>query len=125
RANAGNPDLRWEAVTSLNGGIDLGLFNERLAISFDAYQHTTNSMLVTTAAPEASGISYTTTNSGAMKTTGWEAAVNSRILEKNQFKWDLGFTIAHSRSTVTRLPRERLLTGFADGTILTSIGRAP
>lgn len=125
RANAGNPDLQWESVTKLNAGLDVSLFNERLSLSVDAYRNKTDNMVVIAPAPEASGIDYITTNSGAMKTTGWEAAVNSRILNTNTLKWDLGFTIAHSASTITRLPENELLTEFADGTILTRTGHAP
>ena len=82
-------------------------------------------MLVFEPAPAFSGLDYTISNSGAMKTTGWEAAVNARIINHNKVKWDVGFNIAHYQSKVTKLPMNAILTPFAGGMILTQEGRAP
>lgn len=125
RGNVGNPSLQWEEVTKLNAGLDVALLNERVSLSFDAYQNKTDKMLVFEPAPAFSGLDYTISNSGAMKTTGWEASVNARIVYHNKLKWDLGFNIAQYKSKVTKLPMNAILTPFAGGTILTQEGRAP
>jgi TonB-linked SusC/RagA family outer membrane protein len=125
RGNIGNEQLQWEAITKLNAGADIALLNERLNISVDAYRHTTDKMIVYTPAPAVSGMNYTVTNSGGMRTTGWEASVQARAIDHKTFKWDVGFNIAQYRSKITKLPAGAILTNFADGTIITEEGSAP
>ncbi|MDQ6609281.1 MAG: SusC/RagA family TonB-linked outer membrane protein, partial [Bacteroidota bacterium] len=70
-------------------------------------------------------MTYALTNSGSMKTTGAEASVTGRIINKSSIKWDLGFTIAHYKSTIISLPNSSIMTNYAGGTILTSVGNGP
>jgi TonB-linked SusC/RagA family outer membrane protein len=125
RGNAGNPGLTGEAVTKLDAGVDVSLFNERLNVTADAYRNTTDKMIVYQPAASASGMDYTITNSGGMKTTGWEASVKARLINQKSFKWDVGFNIAHYKSIVTKLPVNSILTNYANGTMITKVGDAP
>lgn len=125
RGNVGNQDLGWESVTNLNGGLDLSLFQHRLSLSADVYRKSTDGMIVYKPAPAASGMQYSLSNSGAMKTTGWEAGVDVRVLNAPHFTWNLGLNIAGYRSRITRLPGDRQFTDYAGGTILTAVGDAP
>jgi TonB-linked SusC/RagA family outer membrane protein len=125
RGNAGNPSLQWEAVTKLNGGLDVSLFNERLSISADVYQNKTDKMIVYEPAASATGIDYMVTNTGGMRTNGFELNVNARLINNKNFKWDLGFNIAQYKSTITKLPVDQIITDFADATIITQVGSAP
>ena len=125
RAGFGNNQLQWEQIKKLNIGADLSVLNERINLSIDAYQNRTSKMIVYEPVPVASGFNYTTTNSGAMKTNGLEAAVNVRIINKPVFKWDAGFTIARYTSTVQKLPVDRIITSFAGATYNTQAGHSP
>ncbi|MCS3796509.1 SusC/RagA family TonB-linked outer membrane protein [Niastella sp. OAS944] len=125
RGNIGNEQLQWESVTKLNAGADIALFNERLNISVDAYRNTSDKMIVYTAASTMSGMNYIVANSGGMRTNGWEAAVQARVIDHKTIKWDVGFNIAQSKSKITKLPAGAFLTDFADGTIITAEGNAP
>lgn len=40
-----SPDYTWEQVRTLNGGIDLALWNNKLVVSFDIYRRDTKGML--------------------------------------------------------------------------------
>jgi TonB-linked SusC/RagA family outer membrane protein len=125
RGNAGNPSLMGESVTKLNGGIDISLLKERVNITVDAYRNTTGNMIVYQSAPSTSGMDYSISSSGAMKTTGWEASVNGRVINHKNFKWDVGFNIAHYESIVTKLPANSIVTDYAGGTYITQVGSAP
>lgn len=125
RGNAGNEALQWETNTRLNAGIDLSVWNERLSLSFDAYHRKTDDMIVYEPAPAATGMEYNITNSGAMKTTGWEAVVQGRILNGKKLKWDLGFNISAYKSEVTTLPMDAIVTDYAGGSYITRVGGAP
>ena len=122
RGNFQNDGLQWEKVQKLNAGVDAALFGERVNLALDVYRHKTSHMLVNEALPVITGMSYALTNSGAMKTTGAEASVTGRIINKPALKWDLGFTIAQYKSAITRLPSGNILTDYAGGTIISSVG---
>ena len=34
----GNPDLKWETTTSANVGLDLGMWNDRVHVTLDAFE---------------------------------------------------------------------------------------
>ncbi len=46
RTHRGNPDLKWEATTQNNAGIDFGLFNQMFTGSVDYFYKNTNDILV-------------------------------------------------------------------------------
>lgn len=125
RNGVGNEQLQWETVKKFNLGVDLALFDERLNMSLDFYRNKTDNMITYENAPAASGFDYAITNSAAMKTGGWEAAVNSRILNKAIFKWDLGFTVGRYNSRVSKLPQGSFETSFGPATYITMEGHDP
>jgi TonB-linked SusC/RagA family outer membrane protein len=125
RGNFNDPGLQWESVRKLNAGLDVSLFDEILNLSVDVYGNKTTNMLVRQPAPVASGMQYRISNSGAMKTAGWEFNVNARIIHTRNLKWYAGFNIAHYHSTVTALPAGEIVTGYAGGSYITRTGGAP
>ena len=125
RANFGNDQLQWESIKKINGGVDLSLFNERLNLTFDGYRNKTDKMLIYEPTLTASGLANAISNSGAMKTTGFEVSATGRILNKSTLKWDLGFTISQYTSKITALPVNEILTNYADATIISRVGRGP
>jgi len=125
RGNISDERLQWEQVAKLNAGIDLGLFNERVNITLDAYRNTTSKMIIYEPGPTISGQDYIITNSGGMRTTGIEANVNTVIINKRKLKWQLGFNVAKYKSEITKLPAGNIYTDFADGTMVTGVGNAP
>lgn len=124
RSGVGNNKLQWEQVSKLNVGADIAILNERLTISIDAYKNKTDKMLVYEVAPAASGLTYAISNSGKMNTTGIEASLMGRVLNKT-FKWDLGFNIGKYQSEIDVLPVDRILTSFANATYITRPSYAP
>ncbi|GGH57541.1 TonB-linked SusC/RagA family outer membrane protein [Filimonas zeae] len=124
RANIANPRLQWEVNRKMNLGVDMGFFDDRLRVSADVYQNTTDRMLVRESTPGGTGIDYFYSNSGKMRTRGGELAVNARVINSQQLKWDLGFSLAAYRNTVVKLPQGDIVTPFAGGEILTREGKA-
>lgn len=122
RANVGNPELQWEVNKKFNLGLDASFLQERLNITADYFNNTTDNMLVQENAPSITGLSYLLTNNGGMETNGVELGVNGRIISKASLKWDLGFNIYSYKNKITKLPGGRMESQFAGATVLTQVG---
>ncbi len=123
RGNIANPEIKWETNTKFNLGVDASVLSERLSFSLDFYHHRINDLIVYEPLLAPTGFDFIITNTGAMKNMGAEAAVNGRLLNRKDVKWDLGFTLSKNRNEVTKLPSgEDILTDFAWATILTRVG---
>lgn len=88
-------DLRWEKVSTYDVGMDIGLFNDKLSMTLDWYNSTTEDMLMSgVRIPSLTG--YTkldVKNVGSMRNTGWELNVDTRDLVK-QGKFGFDFNMA-------------------------------
>jgi TonB-linked SusC/RagA family outer membrane protein len=52
-----NPNLGWEEVSTINVGVDLGLFEDKLRVTAEYYERRTEDMLTTPAIPQVTGFS--------------------------------------------------------------------
>jgi TonB-linked SusC/RagA family outer membrane protein len=124
RGNIANPQLQWEVNKKASLGFDIGFMHDRLRISTDVYQNRTEKMVVIEKAPAASGFDYIASNSGGMKTEGIEVNVSGRIINRPLLKWDVSAGIAAYKNRITRLPDDRIISPFANGSILSETGKA-
>ncbi|MGF2412160.1 MAG: SusC/RagA family TonB-linked outer membrane protein, partial [Ferruginibacter sp.] len=125
RAGLANNQLQWEAVKKINVGLDLAVLNERLQISLDVYRNKTDKLITYEPTPTASGFDYVVTNSGGLKTNGYDLSVNARIIDAKHFNWDAGFNLGKYKTSVTQLPTNRILTSFGGATYITQVGSGP
>ncbi|GEL10822.1 TonB-linked outer membrane protein, SusC/RagA family [Flavobacterium glycines] len=121
--NIGNPNLQWETVKKFNVGADLGLFNERVSASVDFYNNRTRNMIVYESISNLTGFDYVASNSGAMRTLGAELALKARVVNSNDFTFDLGLNLSRYKNEVQGLPNGDIYTQFAGATYLTSVGK--
>ena len=107
-------DLKWEIVTSYNGGIDLGFFDDRITLPIEGYHSTTTDMLLEGyRIPSNSGF-YTVPyhNSGKMRNVGWEFHINTnKLLKFGKFTMDANVNFGNNRSVVLEMD-EYVLTGL-------------
>ena len=78
--------LSWEKTKQANIGMDIGFLQERISLTFDAFQKTTEDLLLDLPQPLTSGISVITRNVGSLQNSGIEVAVTSRNLV-GEFQW--------------------------------------
>jgi TonB-linked SusC/RagA family outer membrane protein len=72
-------DLTWERVRTINGGIDLGLFDNRLDLTANIFTRYTEGMLTgSKALPGQYGAGAPTANAADLKTKGWELTLGYR-----------------------------------------------
>lgn len=98
-----NPDLRWETTAQFNIGVDVGLWEDRLTLTFDYYDKQTKDLLLNVPVPKSLGFSVLTQNFGEMENRGFELGINAAIIEKEDFTWTSSFNISRNNNLVKRL----------------------
>lgn len=98
-----NPDLKWEATTQVNAGIDFGIFKNRLTLSIDAYHKETNDILQSMNTAVSTGYSSIYVNCGSIQNNGIEASVNAVPVSTKDFTWTIGANISHNKNRITDL----------------------
>jgi len=73
-----NPNLKWETTTQYDLGLDLGLFDNRISITADAYHKTTSDLLYEKQVPYFTGFEDYVTNIGKVRNRGIELALDTR-----------------------------------------------
>ena len=111
-----NPDLRWESSFQTNFGIDLGLINNRVNVTFDLYNIDTRDLILgNNGIPEYFGFSNDEilTNLGEINNRGVELSINTRNVVQGDFTWSTDFNISANRNEVTALINDADLFGNA------------
>jgi len=108
-----NSSLSWERITTLDAGIDLGLFHDVLTLGFDWYQRTTSDMLGPgTALPASVGASAPVTNNGKLRTRGWEFTMDLRKQFGKDFGAYISASIGDAKTKVTKWNNDSHLIGY-------------
>lgn len=99
--NAGNPNLRWEKVKTLNVGLDFGILNERISGSLDYYIKKGEDLIGEDHLDPTTGIFGTVSggydidnriNYADLQTTGLDLQLNTVII-KGAFSWNTTFLV--------------------------------
>lgn len=105
-AREANPDLKWETSFQTNIGLDLGLFDGRIAISADYYNIDTEDLL---AVDRASNFYLGTSdldvlrNVGSINNKGFEFSITSTNINTANFSWKSNFNFSRNRNQVVEL----------------------
>lgn len=103
----GNPDLKWQNQYSTNIGFDLGLWKNRLSVTFNYYWKRTDGMLTTiTVAPSLGFPSNSfTSNLGEIKNRGWELNIGASILRDpaNDLEWRVNVQASQNRNKLSKI----------------------
>lgn len=105
--NVPNPKLTWEYTSTLNAGVDFGLFQGRVTGTVEVYHQYTRSLLLPLSLPPTSGIPNSIlTNVGQTQNKGIEVSISTVNLPgngRNSVSWTTNFNIAFNRGKVTKL----------------------
>ena len=111
--NLGNADLTYEKKNEFNAGVDLGLWNDRLNVTFDVYQRRNFDELV----PFITQLYGTTyANVGKMKSWGEELSISSTNIKTKDFSWQTNFVYSHSKTEITNLYNRGTVMSMISGT---------
>ncbi|HRZ97000.1 MAG TPA: SusC/RagA family TonB-linked outer membrane protein, partial [Paludibacter sp.] len=123
--NLENTKIQWENTMRANLGFDLGLLNDRLSVSLDYFNGTTNHLLIMKDLPIISGLGKYWTNGGSLKNNGLEFSLNMKVLNLKNLKWELGLSAGHYQNEITHLDVEggSYTTKVYDGEVLMAEGQ--
>ncbi|SHG81480.1 TonB-linked outer membrane protein, SusC/RagA family [Chryseolinea serpens] len=111
-----NPDLRWEKSTQLDIGLDVSFLDDRIGFTVDVYKKDTKDLLYEKTLPLSSGYPSIITNLGGIQNKGVELAVNARVIDHGDFKWNLSANFTANRNKVTDIDggvtNERFITTY-------------
>ena len=103
RGNVPLLDLKNELTSSVEFGVDLRLFNNRLGIDFTYYDQATTNQILPVEISAATGFSSRLINAGEVRNHGLEIMLNATVVKAGDFAWDLGVNLARNRSEVVSL----------------------
>lgn len=121
--NISNPAIQWETVTKRNLGLDASVFNDRLSLTFDVYNNTTNNLLVLKTPEPYSGMSTYWTNDGKLSNRGYEAAFNARVISTKDLNVTLGASIAAYKNKILTLADGDYTTKVYGAEVLTAVNQ--
>ncbi len=101
--STGNDNLKWETTTQYNVGVDLGLIKNRINVTSDVYQKTTDNMLFNLPIPQSTTTGNAWVNLGSVKNTGIEFTLSTVNVQKTNFSWETLFTIAANKNEIMEL----------------------
>jgi TonB-linked SusC/RagA family outer membrane protein len=98
-----NPGLRWERTQSTNIGFDIGLLEDRVDMSIDAYQTKTVDLLMNRQLPQITGFSSITSNLGELGNRGLELSVNTINIKGDNFDWRSNLVFSMNKNEIIKL----------------------
>ncbi|MFN8573692.1 MAG: SusC/RagA family TonB-linked outer membrane protein [Gemmatimonadaceae bacterium] len=102
--NIGNPDLKPEVSTELEGGAELGLFNDKIGVQYTYWNRDVKDLLVDKQYPISGGFQATQlSNIGEMKANGQEIGIKAFLVQKANLSADIFVNGAYLSQTVTSL----------------------
>jgi TonB-linked SusC/RagA family outer membrane protein len=101
-----NPNLQWETTTTLNGGVDFGLFSNRVRGTIEYYKSNTTDLLLDRQLASSSGYTITRFNVGELQNTGFELTLNNSVIRNKDVNLDLGVVWSTNQNEVIALTGE-------------------
>jgi len=100
-----NGGLRWEKSKTLDIGMDVGLFSDRITLLFDYFDRKTSDLLTNLALPSYTGFSSIRTNLGTFQNKGLEFSANANVLRRqNGLSIVVGGNLTYNENKILELP---------------------
>lgn len=99
---APNPSLKWEKTQNVNAGLDMALFDNVLSLSVDYYYRHSSDLIGLKMLPLETGFSSTTINWATMDNYGWEIAIATRNIWRDNLRWTTSLNLGFNKNKVLR-----------------------
>ena len=98
-----NANLKWEGASSVNLGVDLGFFDNRLNVTADFFIKDTKDLLLAQSLAHVTGFDSQMQNIGKIQNKGIELSLNSTNIQTRNFTWQTNFNISFIKNTLKGL----------------------
>ncbi|MGS2738899.1 SusC/RagA family TonB-linked outer membrane protein [Sinomicrobium sp. M5D2P17] len=118
-------NLKPEFTTSIEAGLEFGMFRNRLTGNITLYKTNTTDQIIPVNVSVTSGASSRLINIGEIENKGIEVDLNGTVLRSEDFSWDLGVNYSGYDSEVLSLIEgvdELDVGGFAAAGIVAKVG---
>jgi TonB-linked SusC/RagA family outer membrane protein len=102
----GNPNLKPELTVTYEGGVDVGLFKDRLNIEYTYYYSDSKDQIVDVNLPWSSGFAIYPLNIGRMVNKGHELAIRATPVKNKLIDWRVFVTFSKNDNTVKSIADE-------------------
>jgi TonB-linked SusC/RagA family outer membrane protein len=100
-----NPYYAWEENKKLEGGLELGLLQDRVMTTISYYRNRTENQLVGYPLPYITGFNTVQYNLPAViQNTGLELTLRAEIVKSADFKWSSSFNISFPKNKLVAYP---------------------
>jgi TonB-linked SusC/RagA family outer membrane protein len=99
----GNPNLKPERVTDLEGGFNVAFLDNRVSLDFTYYNEESKDLLVNRPIAPSSGYLQYTVNAGTMTNKGIELSLSVTPVKTKNFSWTLSGGWSQNKNKVTFL----------------------
>ncbi len=121
----GNQTMTPENMKTWEVGADLRFFMGRLNLDIGYFNAKNEDLLLSVPIPRTTGYGYRYMNAGTMKTTGMEIVVNTTLVKKSNFTWDLTINWSNPYTEVVSLAEDipsLQLSGFVEPQVRAVVG---
>lgn len=99
----GNPNLKPEITTSIETGLELKFFNNRLGFDVAYYKDNSKDLILNVPLAPSSGYTGSVLNAAELETKGIELMVNATPVKTNGFSWDINLNFSKIKNKVLKL----------------------
>ena len=95
--------ILWETTKTTNVGVDLGLLEDKITLTFDYFNIDTEDILTDANIPATSGFTTgVTENAGTMNNKGWELGIGYKK-KTGDFQYSINANLTHTKNKVKKL----------------------
>ncbi len=98
-----NPDLLPEISSTVEGGLELSMFNNNVRLDFSMYKTNTVNAIIPIALSTVTGYRAEYKNIGEMENKGIEVALGLTPIKTKSFSWDVNLNWSTNKNTVITL----------------------
>ena len=99
----GNPSLTWEKTKTVDLGLVLGMFDERLSLNFSYYNKRTEGLIDNISIRHSSGFKSYAVNSGTIENKGIELNLNAILFRNESWMLTVNANLASNKNTIIKL----------------------
>lgn len=108
-------DLRWEKTATMNVGMDVKFFNNRVGLTLDYYIKKTQDLIANGKADPTQGFSNLVFNDANITNKGFEVTLSTENVYTKSFNWRSYVTFRYNRNEVTKSFSNETYAPFASG----------